>query len=220
MIETVSDLTLQPRYLGLLGYGAGLRAQDEAVAEVAAIGGLGIVLGLEHRPVITLGKRGLEGEDLRATPEEIAAAGVELFRSPRGGQATLHSPGQLVIYPCVSLARLGCGVRDYVAGLERTTQGFLAELGIDSRPGLDEPGLYTADGKIAYFGVKISRGITSHGVSINVLNDLNLFGLIRSCGKDGESFDRIASHVPGLLLPNLFDQWISHFRETFRLTGA
>ena len=220
MIETASDTHLKSRYLGLIGYEDGLRAQDEAVASVSASGGVGIVLGLEHRAVITLGKRGLEGEDLRATPDEISAAGVELFRSPRGGQATLHNPGQLVVYPCVSLQRLGCGVREYVEGLERTTQSFLASLGIESRPGLDEPGLYTDAGKIAYFGVKITRGITSHGVSINALNDLNLFGLIRSCGKDGESFDRIAAHVPGVLLPHLFDQWISHFRATFRLTGA
>jgi lipoate-protein ligase B len=220
VFESTSPLdqskTLLSRYLGSLSYAEGLAAQDQALEQLRSNKSLkGLVLGLEHRePVITLGKRGRPDDDLKASREELEAMGFEVVESPRGGQATLHAPGQLVIYPCVDLGRMGLGVRDYVCLLEKTTIRFLAHQGIEAWRGGDEPGVYTAKGKIAFFGIRVSRGMASHGLAINVSNDLELFNWIRSCGKEAESFDAVAlsarqdENGPGTGLETLFHLWL------------
>lgn len=207
-------------YLSRVTYEDGLKAQEKALELLEkSPASLGMVLGLEHPSVITLGKRGRESEDLNAHALELSKKGVELKISSRGGQATLHSPGQLVIYPCVHLNRMGIGVRDYVCGLEKSTKSFLTELGIETLESCGDPGVYTPKGKIAFFGVRVSKGMASHGLAINVANDLELFGLIRSCGRTGESFDRILDYA-GLApnkqaLPELFLSWQKHFLQAF-----
>jgi lipoate-protein ligase B len=201
-------------FRGPVSYDAGLDLQDRTCRDLAvSVRDTGLVFGLEHSPgVVTLGKRGRPGDDLPMGAELIEKRGLELRESPRGGQATLHSPGQLVIYPCLHLGRLGLGVRHYVDLLQDATAEYLREKAIETERGTDEPGLYTAHGKIAFFGIKVSRGIASHGIAINVANDLSLFGLIRSCGKDAESFDRVANYLPRETPESAFTSWRRHFR--------
>lgn len=202
---------------GGITYGEGITRQEDAVAEVRANEArTGVVLGLEHPPVITLGRRGRAEDDLTTSKVQLATLGIELITSPRGGQATLHSPGQLVIYPCMRLSKLGISVREYVQGLEGATQNFLRSLGVETHTGCcGEPGLYTAHGKIAFFGIRVSHGIASHGLSINVSNDLDLFRLIRSCGVADEKFDRLANHGIEARPKELFFGWIPHFLKAF-----
>jgi lipoyl(octanoyl) transferase len=163
-------------------------------------------------------------DDLQVAEDVLKERGIELHISPRGGQATLHTPGQLVIYPCVHLTRIGIGVREYVSLLERTTQNFLKDLRIESTPNPEEPGLYTKKGKIAFFGIRVTHAITSHGIAINVTNDLSLFKLIRSCGVEGETFDSVSTAASGSgsarkkspppgPLKRLFALWVNHFRK-------
>jgi lipoate-protein ligase B len=211
-------LLTESRWLGRISYADGLTAQDKAAGEVRDRVARGersaLILGLEHEPVVTLGKRGVAEADLRATPAEIAAQGVELRISERGGQATLHSPGQLVIYPIIPIRELGIGVRDFVTTLEDATLDFFAAHGITARRGCcGEPGLYTDKGKIAFFGLRVSQGVTSHGISINVANDLGLFHLIRSCGVEKESFDRMRDHGVGFTIHELFEAWCPYFER-------
>ena len=202
-------------FLTQLNYAEGLRAQERALMQVEARGDLaGILLGLEHSAVVTLGKRGRVEDDLRVPEAELSTRGLELFVSERGGQATLHSPGQLVIYPCVSLKAIGLGPRDYVRRVETLTQEVLASLNIVTTPNPEEPGLYTSKGKIAFFGFKIAREMASHGLAINVSNDLSLFDVIRSCGKEGEAFDQV-SRYQKIDLESLFRTWSTHFFESF-----
>jgi lipoate-protein ligase B len=207
----------QSEFLRQISYAEGLQAQERALEQVEAHGDLaGHLLGLEHRAVVTLGKRGRVEDDLRVSERELSARGLELFISERGGQATLHSPGQLVIYPCVSLKAIGLGPRDYVRRVEALTQEFLALLGIETTPNPEEPGLYTSRGKIAFFGFKIARDMASHGLAINVSNDLSLFDVIRSCGKERETFDQI-SRYRKTDLESLLQTWAAHFSATFRV---
>ena len=181
---------------GRVSYGFGQKTQE------AGLGASGQIFGFEFDPVITLGKRSEPAVDLcGSVPAEIEICAVE-----RGGHATLHSPGQLVIYPVVSLRDMGWNVRDYVCWLQRVTRDCLKSFGITSRAG-EEPGLYTDVGKIAFFGVRIRRGVTQHGVSINVSNDLRLFRHIRSCGVLSESFDRMARHGQ-FALDEVFEAWV------------
>jgi lipoyl(octanoyl) transferase len=139
----------------------------------------GILLLLEHQPVITLGRRAGAG-DLRDT-DLIQALGIDVAVSERGGQATLHAPGQLVAYPIVPIPSRD--LRSYVHDLEETLLVLLAGLGVAAhrRPG--HPGLYSGEGKIASVGLRCHRWVCSHGTSLNVDLDLSLFDLIVSCGE-------------------------------------
>ncbi len=141
----------------------------------------GVVLLLEHEPVITLGSRGSSNDlcDLR----HIRSLGVQVLSSERGGQATLHAPGQLVSYLIVPIP--GRDLRAFVHSLEETLLVLLASLGVFGHRREDRPGLYVDGEKIASVGLRCHRWVASHGTSLNVDVDLDLFDLIVSCGEPG-----------------------------------
>ena len=135
------------------------------------------LLLLEHAAVYTAGPR---------APEEhvIAELPAPLVQTDRGGQITFHGPGQLVGYPIIALAAKGLGPKAYVHALETAIIDALAAHGVDTHtedgPGLT--GVWTAQGKIAAIGVKISRGVTLHGFALNVNTDLAAYAPIVPCG--------------------------------------
>ncbi|MGH8328740.1 MAG: lipoyl(octanoyl) transferase LipB [Steroidobacteraceae bacterium] len=154
------------------------------------------LLLLEHPPVYTRGRR--------ATPDELPmgvewyeAQGIEVRDTDRGGRVTYHGPGQLVAYPIVSLRPYGDDVHEYVRKLERVTLSSLAEHGVGAETieGLtgvwtegEAPGSGGGPGearKIGSIGVHVSRGVTTHGLAINVNNDLQPFEWIVPCGIEG-----------------------------------
>lgn len=210
--------SITPRWLGKVEYAEGVRLQETLRSQVDAK--TAVVLGLEHPAVITLGKRGNIADDLAGASNTTARAieGVAFHWSARGGQATLHSPGQLVIYPMLPIREWQIGVRKYVEILEETSLRFLKSFGVEAFVAADEPGIYTSYGKIVFFGIQVSRGVTSHGIAINVCNDLSLFRHIRSCGKTFEKFDQLRRYGITAPLNELFDVWTQHFNEVLRLT--
>jgi lipoyl(octanoyl) transferase len=154
------------------------------------------VLCLEHEPVITLG-RGTRPGHLLASRPELGRLGVDLVDTDRGGDITLHAPGQLIVYPIVDLAPDRCDVRRWVTDLALSMQRTVRRYGIDAGlvPGLvglwvdrKSPGFWpdaehAAElAKIGAIGVKISRWITLHGCALNLSTDLSLFRLIVPCG--------------------------------------
>jgi lipoyl(octanoyl) transferase len=133
---------------------------------------------LEHPPVFTLG--------MNADASHVLAAGsIPVVPIDRGGQVTYHGPGQLVVYPLVDLRRRHLGVRDLVTALETALVALLAELGIESAPRRDAPGVYVGGAKIASVGLRIRRGCSYHGLALNVAMDLEPFGRINPCGYAG-----------------------------------
>jgi lipoyl(octanoyl) transferase len=171
------------------------------------------ILGLEHPLTITLGRRGDPLKDVLVGFKTLREKAIPVVAVDRGGQASLHHPGQLVIYPIVSLRKLRMGARRYVEILEDSTKQLLARYGITACCRGDEPGLYTLRGKIAAFGVRISRGVTSHGVAINVKNNLQEFAMIRSCGKSSEQFSRMFDFGVDQPLQQLFAEWVELFQR-------
>ena len=165
-------------------------------------------MGLEHPPVVTLGVRG-GPQDLLFSSAYFANQGIECVTTDRGGEATFHNPGQLVIYPILHLKELGLSARTYVELLQNVTMRALESLGIASHKLRNEPGVFTARGKIASVGVRIANGVSRHGVAINVCNDLNGFSLIRVCGKAQQSMDRVANYgsFTGFSSEQLFGIW-------------
>ena len=155
-----------------------------------------VALFLEHDPVITLG-RGAKAEHLLDGRDALAARGVDVEDTDRGGEITLHAPGQLVCYPIVNLAPDRCDVRRYVHDLSATMRELIAPHGVDAG---DMPGLIglwvdaarpaswpgaeqaTRPAKIGAIGVRLSRWVTMHGFALNLNTDLSLFRSIVPCG--------------------------------------
>ena len=129
----------------------------------------------EHRPVFTQGQAGKD--------EFLLAAGdIPVVRSDRGGQITYHGPGQLVAYLLFDLPRLGLGVRGLVCGIERAVVRVLADYGVAGRLRSDAPGVYVGNDKIAALGLRVRRGRTYHGLSLNVDMDVAPYARIVACG--------------------------------------
>ena len=155
-------------------------------------GGLpGRVMGFEHPSTITLGIRSQVDEDFIESSDSLEEHGFVIVRTDRGGRATIHSPGQLVIYPILSLRELNIGVKDYVSLLVETTSLCLSHYGVKTKEG-NNIGVFTPRGKIAFIGLGVSKGVSFHGLSINVFNDLSLFSLIRPCGDSRLDVDSLA----------------------------
>jgi len=166
--------------LGLAPYLPVQRLQQDLRHAVAEKIIEGVILLAEHPATVTLGKRADFREDVR-NPTELIRRGVATVRSERGGRATLHAPGQLVIYPVVPVPHRN--LRAYVRGLEEMLCLVLKRLGIEChrRPGF--PGLYVHNQKIASVGLRCERWVASHGASLNVNVELELFSFIVSCGE-------------------------------------
>jgi lipoyl(octanoyl) transferase len=172
---------LKISWLGQKSYESALKIQREITDKVRSQVAGPEILACEHDAVITLGKRGQPLSDVLASFEELREKKIEIVATDRGGQATLHNPGQLVIYPILPLRDWGLGVRVYVECLERASALFFAEFGIEVIRGY-EPGLWINEKKIAAFGIRVDRGVSLHGLALNIFNDLSLFSMIKQCG--------------------------------------
>ena len=139
-----------------------------------------LLLVLEHPPVYTRGKR-TEPGDLPMGAAWYAERGIEVEDTDRGGRVTYHGPGQLVAYPIMAVDR----VADFVHTMENAIVEALADEAIEAE-GRDTPftGVWAGDAKIASIGVRVSGGVTTHGLAVNVDNDLQPFEWIVPCGID------------------------------------
>jgi lipoyl(octanoyl) transferase len=178
--------TVTVRRLGRVPYGEALDAQHRLVGERKA-GRIGdTLLLLEHPHVLTIGVKKAGRDHILAGPDRLAALGVEVFDTGRGGDVTYHGPGQLVGYPIVDLDPDRRDVHRYVRDLEEVMIRICADSGLAARriPGLTGSWVESPGGpaKIGAIGVRISRWVTSHGFALNVTTDLDFFNLIVPCG--------------------------------------
>jgi lipoyl(octanoyl) transferase len=176
-----------------------------------------VLLLLEHAPAYTRGRRS-SPDELPMGAEWYERQGIEVRDTDRGGRVTYHGPGQLVAYPIVSLAPYGDDVHEYVRRLERVTIGALGEHGVEAGPieGLtgvwvdgEPPGRRAENTsirreigpstsgarKIGSIGVHVSRGVTTHGLAVNVDNDLQPFEWIVPCGIEGVAMTSLAREL-------------------------
>lgn len=158
---------------------------QEAVATRVRDGGADRLLLLEHDPVYTIGRRGTT-DHLLVGPEVLRGAGASVYRVDRGGDITYHGPGQLVGYPITAFAE-GADLVAYVRAIEDGIRDALESYDVQSRTERGKTGVWVdlPDGrpaKIAAIGVRISRGVTTHGFALNVSTDLAAFELVLPCG--------------------------------------
>jgi lipoyl(octanoyl) transferase len=166
--------------LGLIDYQAAYDLQKAAVAAVIA-GEEECVFLCEHPTVLTLGRMSDENYIL-ASKEDLAARGIPVVSIDRGGEVTLHAPGQLVVYPILDLKKYGKDLKHYMFQLERTGIDFLKSFGIDSSRNPGKTGVWVEFRKVISIGVGVKKWVTFHGMGINVSTDLKLFSLINPCG--------------------------------------
>jgi lipoyl(octanoyl) transferase len=174
--------------LGRMRYRATWELQERA-HEVVLNGGPETIFIVEHEPVITLGRREESIRNLVTSREELERLGIELVHSDRGGDITYHGPGQIVAYPIIRLTAHGYSVSGYVHKLESIILAMLAEIGIAGQTDPAAVGVWVREGdaaaKIGAIGVRVRRGVSLHGLALNVSDDLSGFGHIVPCGLAG-----------------------------------
>ena len=195
-----------------ISYEKSLELQEE-LKKTALTRKKNFALGFFCNTSITLGLRGGE-EDLLLSKKEYENQNIPIISVKRGGQATLHSPGQLVIYPISEIKRNKLRAKDFVSFIEKTTQKTLEHYGVKTHKEENQAGLFTKKGKIAFFGIHITEGVSQHGLSVNIHNDLNLFSYIRSCGTQNRPHDKLSFYRPRISLKEFFDSWIQVSEST------
>jgi len=207
MTESGGDDTrrLRARWLGTVDYGSALDLQRSTLDARKSGEIPDTLLLLEHPHVVTLGRRA-DDTHLVTDRSGLEAAGVEVFETDRGGEATYHGPGQLVGYPIIDVRVAKFGPVTYVRMLEKSIIETLSEFGVDAHLVDGETGVWVdgvpnekrnpdanpAGKKIAAIGVRISGGVTMHGFALNVSTDLAYFEYIIPCGMPDLPFTSIA----------------------------
>jgi lipoate-protein ligase B len=153
-----------------------------------------VLMLLDHPPVYTRGRRS-QPQELPMGAEWYEAQGIEVLDTDRGGLVTYHGPGQLVAYPIVDLAGYGDDVHRYVRGLERAMISALGKAGV--RAGTIEglTGVWAGTRKIGSIGLHVSRRVTTHGLAINVNNDLQPFEWVVPCGIEGVAMTSLSREL-------------------------
>ena len=169
--------------LGRRPYGPTLTYQQRLAEAVRDAGHDEVFLSVEHEPVITIGRRGSRAHVL-ASEEQLEQLGVDLFEVERGGEVTYHGLGQLVLYPIVRVVPTKFGVRDLVDALAAAIIDELQDLGIDASFDRANPGLWVGDAKIGAVGMRVQRGVSTHGSALNVSVDAEAIRLIVPCGME------------------------------------
>lgn len=146
-----------------------------------------IFVGTHREEVVTLGRHA--PEDQLIDRETLVTRGVLVRRVERGGGATAHGPGQVVVYPVIRLTDCGLDVPSLTRALLAAAQDAAAELGVDAEVTLGDAhrsaGLYVGRRKLASVGLRVKDGVVTHGLALNAGNALDLFGLIAPCGRRG-----------------------------------
>jgi len=158
------------------------------------------LLLVEHPAVLTLGRHADPGHVV-APPAELERRGIEVIRVERGGEVTYHGPGQLVAYPILALSRRGLMLRPLVRALEAAMVDTCAAFGVGAGRRDGHPGSWiepdgSAPRKIGALGIRVERGVTYHGIALNVDPDLDAFDLIDACGMPGVISTSIARELP------------------------
>jgi lipoyl(octanoyl) transferase len=203
LLEPLQALSgaLTGRWLGLVPYREAWALQKELHAQRADDRIADQLLLLEHPAVLTLGRHADETHVL-AGPDELARRGIEVIRVERGGEVTYHGPGQLVAYPILKLERRGLLLRPLVRALEAAMVDTCSAFGVRAARRDGHPGCWCdPEGpkprKIGALGIRVERGVTYHGIALNVDPDLRDFELIDACGDPETRSTSIAQEATG-----------------------
>lgn len=207
---------LKVRRLGRMEYGEAYRIQKETELAVRERREPDTLLLVEHPHVLTVGRRA-KPDGILASPDALAARGVSVHETNRGGKMTYHGLGQLVGYPIVNLSPDREDVHAYVRDLEEVLIRAMSDFDIETFRIEGLTGVHTERGKIAAIGVHIARWVTTHGFALNVNTDLSYFDLIVPCeGEPVTSMKEVLGRE--LSLAEAEERIVARFAEVFRMT--
>ena len=176
------SVSCQVKDLGLIDYEEAFQLQKQTVSQVIQ-GESDTLLLCEHPVVFTLGRLADE-QNFLIPQKDIAARGMKIVRIDRGGELTVHGPGQMVTYPIFNLNHFRRNLRHFLYKLEQVAIDFLQDFDIVARRISGQRGVWVGPQKIASLGIGVKKWISFHGMAINVNTDLNLFSMIKPCGLD------------------------------------
>ena len=163
---------------------------------------------VEHDHVYTLGKNANSNNILNST--------CEIIQTQRGGDVTYHGPGQLVAYPIINLKKKKIGVKNYISMIEKLISNILIDYNLEPQILKEETGVWVQDKKIASIGIHVTRGVTMHGLAINVNTDLSYFDNIISCGIQGVKMTSLDKELGKKIRMNdIKKSLITHFNRIF-----
>ncbi len=181
--------------LGRRGYAPVLELQRELCRRrVAGELAEDVLLLVEHDPVVTLG-RGTRDSSLPLPKALLEGRGLEVFEVERGGDVTLHAPGQLVGYPILDLGGFRQDLHWYLRQIEETLIRGLEHIGVEAERNPGKTGVWSSGRKIASIGIHVKQWVTLHGFALNVTTDLSLFDLIVPCGIHGVTMTSVAREL-------------------------
>ena len=181
--------------LGMMDYNQAWQLQSDIVAaKVNKSIDRDILLFLEHPAVFTLGRRG--GRDYLQVGEPfLERAGIPIVQAERGGYITFHGPGQLVVYPIVDLEGRRLGVAEFVEALEEIMLRTVRSWGLNAQRNSKNAGIWMDSQKMGSIGIALRKGISFHGLALNVNVDLTPFSWIQPCGLEGVSMTSIQQEL-------------------------
>jgi lipoate-protein ligase B len=195
-----------------------LWALQTALVEARREGGLeaDVALFVEHTPVFTLGRRG-GMDNVRVSPAFLERSGIPVVHVERGGDITYHGPGQLVIYPIVDLPRARLKVVTFVEGLEEVMIRVAADCGVRAGRSTRNRGVWVGEKKLGSVGIAVRRGISFHGLALNVDPDLMPFQWIHPCGLQEVRMTSLALEgAEGVTLDSALHSARFHLEEIFQ----
>lgn len=220
MVAMVAPATikrgLSVRRLGRIDYESALKVQKEVEGAVKVGEQPDTLLLLEHPHTLTIGRRG-DSTGILMSSEILAARGVTVFETNRGGRVTYHGLGQVVGYPIINLSPDREDVHRYVRELEEVLIRTMADFDIEAFQIKGLTGVHTRRGKVAAIGVHIARWITTHGFALNVNTDLTYFNLIVACeGEPVTSMQELLGRE--ISLDAVEERIAARFAEVFDMT--
>ena len=185
-----------------------LKIQESLRKQVLSDPSYEYLILVEHEHVYTLGKN--------ANSSNILNKACDIIQTDRGGDVTYHGPGQLVAYPIINLKKRKIGVKSYVKMIEQLISNTLMYYGLETNVPIKETGVWVEDKKIASIGIHVSRGVTMHGLAVNINTDLSYFDNIISCGIEGVKMTTIDKELGKKIAMNdIKKQLISNFNKIF-----
>lgn len=175
------------------------------------------VLFVEHNPVVTVGKQKASIEDLDIEPEDLKDHDIDLVYSNRGGRLTYHGPGQLVVYFIFDLQSMHTSIKPLVCLLENCCLYVLQHFGVCGEIREGAPGVWVKDHKIGFVGLHVARGITTHGISLNISSDLSGWAHFIPCGIQDRKITSLELECKkSITLESVREVYLKAFEHLFR----
>jgi lipoate-protein ligase B len=181
--------------LGLTHYSDALKIMEETHQQVVQDPTCGVILLTQHYPTVTIGLRDIE-KDLSVLPAFLHHNRIAYFKTDRGGQATVHEPGQAVIYPIIPLDGRRLTVKTYVCLLEDAMKHLCQEWGVPAHTDSKYPGVWIGQDKIGALGIRVLNKVSKHGIAFNISNTLETFQYITPCGIRDRGVTTLKHHTP------------------------